>query len=143
MLVIVPAAAVNEALVDPAATFTEEGIDNNPLLLDRETAAPPLGAAWLSDTVQLEAAPEPSDVGLQLSELTTVRLFTVIVPPVPVIERDVPEGEDATVLLIFKGMLPAAVADNVAVTTATVPFWIMVEFDPTIRQVYDPLPPEQ
>lgn len=135
LLVIVPAVAVNEALIDPAAIVTEAGTVRNPLLLDRETAAPPLGAAWFSDTVQFDAAPETNAAGLQLSELTVAALAIVVVPPVPAIAIAVPAGDDAIVLLMFIGILPAAFAASVRVTTATVPFWIMAASDPTIRQV--------
>lgn len=71
-------------------------------------------------------------------------LLTVMVAPVPPLEMVVPEGEDATVLLILTGTPPVAVAASVTVTTATVPFWIIVALDnPTIRQVYEPFPPAQ
>ena len=69
MVVIVPAVAVKPADVAPAGTVTEPaGTGSNALLLDRDTAVPPVGAAPLSVTVQLVPAPEFKLVGLHVSD---------------------------------------------------------------------------
>jgi hypothetical protein len=65
---MVPAVAVKEAVVAPAATVTEPGVVNAELLSEIVTAAPPLGAAEVRVTVQVLAAPEVRVVGLQASE---------------------------------------------------------------------------
>jgi hypothetical protein len=65
----VPAVAVNVAEVALAATVTEAGMVRAALSLVSETEAPPAGAAALRVMVQVEFAPEVSDVGEQASEL--------------------------------------------------------------------------
>jgi hypothetical protein len=62
--------AVKVALVAPAATVTLAGTCTAALLLDRLTAAPPLGAAPLKVTVPVEEIPPVTAVGLKLSALT-------------------------------------------------------------------------
>ena len=51
---IVPAGAVKVLLVAPAATVTDPGTDRAPVLLESETAAPPVPATLESVTVQVE-----------------------------------------------------------------------------------------
>ena len=58
------------ALVTPAATVTLAGISAAALLIDRLTAAPPLGAAPLKVTVPVEELPPVTVVGLKLNALT-------------------------------------------------------------------------
>jgi len=67
--VIVPAVAVNVLVVDPAATVTEAGTVNNPLLLDSVMPSPPAGAAADSVTVQVEVPLLPRLVTVQPKEL--------------------------------------------------------------------------
>jgi hypothetical protein len=70
---IVPAVAVNVVDTDPAGTVIEfAGTGSNELLLDRDTAAPPAGAAVLRLTVQTVAAPEFRLVGLHASDVSAV-----------------------------------------------------------------------
>jgi hypothetical protein len=59
---------VNVALVAPAATVTLAGTAAADALLDRETTAPPLGAAPLSVTVPVDDAPPLTLVGLSSIE---------------------------------------------------------------------------
>lgn len=59
------AVAVKSAVVAPDGTVTAEGTLSAPLLLARETAAPPPGAAALKVTVQVLPAPEVKEEGLQ------------------------------------------------------------------------------
>jgi len=67
---MVPAVAVNVAVVDPDATVTDAVTVSNPLLLLSDTEAPPVPAAFDSVTVQVEPAPEVRLVGLQESCVT-------------------------------------------------------------------------
>ena len=62
--------AVKEPLVAPAAIVTLAGTVTLVLLLDKPTLAPPVGAATLSVTVQLEVPGETTLAGLQLTLLT-------------------------------------------------------------------------
>jgi hypothetical protein len=52
-----PTVAVNAAVVAPAATATDAGTPSPVLLLERDTAEPPAGAAALRVMVQAEVAP--------------------------------------------------------------------------------------
>src|ERR1035441_1950490 len=64
---MVPAVAVNPAVVEPASTVTEADTGSSELLLDSPTTAPPLGAAPESVTVQEVDCAEPRLVGLHAS----------------------------------------------------------------------------
>jgi hypothetical protein len=48
------AVALKVAVVAPAATVTEAGTVSEALLLARVTLEPPVGAVWVSVTVQVE-----------------------------------------------------------------------------------------
>ncbi len=61
--VMVPAAAVNVAVVAFTGTVTNAGTVSEPLFDDRETVAPPVGAALESVIVQVLVALEASVVG--------------------------------------------------------------------------------
>lgn len=69
-LEIVPAVAEKVAVVAPAATVTEAGVVRRVLLDERVTASPPVAAAVLVVTVQVETALDVSDVGVQARALT-------------------------------------------------------------------------
>ena len=62
--------AVKPLVVAPAVTVTLAGTVTLALLLDSPTLAPPVGAAALSVTVQLEVPGETTLDGLQLTLLT-------------------------------------------------------------------------
>ena len=85
---IVPAAAVNVAVVLPDPTVTDAGTVNEAALLDRVTVAPPV---FETVTVHVELPPEPRLVGLHVSPLTTVTvasaMVAVVVPPFNVAVR--------------------------------------------------------
>ena len=85
---IVPAAAVNVAVVLPDPTVTDAGTVNEAALLDRVTVAPPV---FETVTVHVELPPEPRPVGLHVSPLTTVAvasaMVAVVVPPFNVAVR--------------------------------------------------------
>jgi hypothetical protein len=62
---------VKPALVDPADTVTEPGtVSNDPLLEDKLTTAPPLGAAAERLTVQDVDCPELRLLGLHVTAVT-------------------------------------------------------------------------
>lgn len=69
--------AVKLAFVCPAPTTTLDGTEAALLLLDKNTPAPPGGAAILKETVPMEDDPPVTDVGLK------VKLETVGVAAVP------------------------------------------------------------
>ena len=75
-LAIVPAVAVNVAVVLPEATVTDAGTGNAAALLDRLTVAPPV---FDTVTVQVELPPDPRLVGLHVSPLNTVAVASEIV----------------------------------------------------------------
>ena len=79
---IVPAVAVNVAVVLPAPTVTEAGTVNAAALLDSVTVAPPV---FDTVNVHVELAPDPRLAGLHVSPLTTVAvaraIVAVAVPP--------------------------------------------------------------
>jgi len=66
----------------------------------------------------------------------------VTVPPVAEIETAVPSGKAPRVLVTPIGVLVAPTA-IVRLTTARVPFGMMLAFMPAAIHVYDPEPPKQ
>jgi hypothetical protein len=80
---IVPALAVKFTEVAPDGTVTEApGTGNKLLLLDNDTAVPPVGDAPLSVTVQVVLFPVLRLVGVHDSELKVSPLPPATVPPV-------------------------------------------------------------
>jgi hypothetical protein len=65
LLETVPAVAVKFADVAPAATVTDAGTGSAALLEERPTEAPPARAADVKVTVQVEVAPEVTELGVQ------------------------------------------------------------------------------
>ncbi len=72
--------AVKVVLVCPADTVTLDGTCTAVLLLDKLTAAPPLGAAPLKVTVPVEEFPPVTVEGLKLKPLSVA---TAGCPPTP------------------------------------------------------------
>lgn len=68
---------VNVAVVLPAATVTLAGTLAAPLLLERETCAPPAGAGPLSVTVPVEDCEPRTLLGFNISGEETVGGVTV------------------------------------------------------------------
>ena len=87
MLAIVAAAvALNVAVVAPAATVTDAGTVSEALLLASVTLEPPVGAVWVSVTVQVLTALCPRLVGLQATPDTRTgdsRLIVAVCEPLP------------------------------------------------------------
>ena len=63
MLDTVPAVALKVAVVAPAVTVTDAGTVRAALFEESPTDAPPVSAAELSVTVQVEAAPDATELG--------------------------------------------------------------------------------
>jgi hypothetical protein len=86
--VIVPAVAVNVAVVLPEATVTDAGTVNEAALLDNVTTAPPV---FDTVTVHVKLPPDPRLAGEHVSPLTTVAvasaMVAVVVPPFNVAVR--------------------------------------------------------
>jgi hypothetical protein len=80
-----PVLMLNVPVEVPAATVTDAGRVNAPLLPERVTEAPPAGALALSVTVQVPEAFGPRLAGLQFNDETTVGAtrFTVAVLVLP------------------------------------------------------------
>ena len=142
--------ALKAAEVAPAATVTDAGIVRVVFVLVRVTIAPPVGAAPVSVTVQLEV-PEPFRVaGRHDREATAGKAGLLVgktappvtVPPVAKSTMPLPAAEDAALLPI-----PIAVAVSPAAmvrfTTATVPFEMMPAFIAEATQVNVPVAPWQ
>ena len=75
--------AAKVTLVAPTGTTTETGTVRLALLLERETAYPPVGEALAKVTVQVEVAGDATGEGLQPSPLRRDGKVTRILPPVP------------------------------------------------------------
>jgi hypothetical protein len=68
---MLPATAMKLVVAEPEGTVIEDaGTGSSALLLDRETAVPPAGAAWLRVTVHVALVPEVKLVGLHVTEET-------------------------------------------------------------------------
>ena len=74
-MVTAKTAAVNWALLDPAATVTLAGTLTLALPLDKVTANPPVGAASLSVTVQEDVPGASTLAGVQNKLLSVVAMF--------------------------------------------------------------------
>jgi len=122
-------------VVADAATVTEVGTVNKPLLLERVTLAPPVGAAPLNVTVQLALAELPRLPGTHASDAGTIGGGPPPVTTPPVNERVIalPEAEAPSPLTpIVVLETPEAI---VRFTTATVPLEMMLAFIPEAIQV--------
>jgi hypothetical protein len=112
---------VNVALVAPAATVTLAGTAAADALLERETTAPPLGAAPLSVTVPVDGDPPLTVAGLSATEdsATAVAGFTVskVVSVVPPYEAEMVTGV-TTVTELVVTVNVALVAPAATVTLA-------------------------
>ena len=141
LVVKVPAVAVKVADVDPAGIVTDAATGSVALLLDRDTAVPPVGAAWASATVQVDLAPEVRLVGEHSSEDKAGSQFvTVIAPEVAVSASADPFANAAFGLLTVMGTVaPLVVEARVTVSVASTPLPIVESVAPTATQVTEPL----
>jgi hypothetical protein len=114
VMVAVPLAVMLEAVAEkvaevaPAATVTEAGTESAALLSERVTTAPPAGAALLRVTVQVEEAPEVSEVGLQ------ERLVGMVVVTKPREKVTEEPDREAVMMAVLSAVSVAAVAEKVA-----------------------------
>jgi hypothetical protein len=131
-LAIVPAVAVNVAVVLPAPTVTEDGTVKAVALRDKETTAPPAGAEVLSETVQVDDPPVPSDTGAQVSVLGSGSAEAVTTPPAPLMGSEDPP---AATPMVFVTLIDAFDTPDaiVTLTTAATPFCITVVFMPASK----------
>ena len=135
--------ALKVAEVAAAATVTDAGTVSVVLVLVRVTAAPPVGAALVRVTVQVELLELFRVAGRQDRDATVGEVAPpVTVPPVPKSTMPLPVGEDSAVLLIAIAVVvrPAAMT---RFTTATEPFAMAPAFIAEARQVYVPGVPLQ
>ncbi len=136
--------AVNPALADPDGTVTLAGTVTLPLLLDRPTENPPIGAAPLSVTVHEEdpgAFTLPGEQDRLFNEGRGERI--VIVPPDPDDVIPLPVPLDTIVAETDTGaVVPLVPAAIVKVACATIPFPIGAVFIPYTTQVAEPVPME-
>jgi hypothetical protein len=140
--------AVKLAVVVAAGTVTEAGkVRTLGMAPDIATGTPPVGAALVNVTVQVELVVTgwtPAGVGSELAgsvgavharELTVVGAgLTLTVPVVAATAEGSPPGVEATEPLI--PMLIAAEPLTVADTVAITPFAIAVAFIPLAMQLY-------
>jgi hypothetical protein len=76
---VAAAVAPKLAEVAPAASVTAEGTASEVLLLESATLEPPVGAAWVSVTVQVLTALCPRLVGLQITPETRTGAMRLMV----------------------------------------------------------------
>jgi len=106
--VMVEAVAEKVAEVAPAATVTEAGTVNMPLLSDKETTAPPVGAALLRVTVQVAEALEVSEAGLQVRPEGTA----FVTKPMEKVTEE--PDRVAVMMAVLSAVMVEAVAEKVA-----------------------------
>ncbi len=95
---VVPGVAVKVVLVDPAGMVTDAGTVSDVELLLIATAVPPVGAAPVSATVQVDFVGAATEDGLQLTEFRpTVPPVAVTAPPVAVTDTASAAAETAIV----------------------------------------------
>jgi hypothetical protein len=123
---------------DPAATITDGGTARLVLLLLSATVVPPLGAALLRVTVQLDVPGVGIEDGLQTTERKLCGLPTVTTPPDPFTTPLSPAGVAATVLVKPMLTVPEE-TEGVTLIVATTPSLISVAFNPLATHT-DPAP---
>jgi hypothetical protein len=132
---------VKVADADPAGIVTDAATGSVALPLDRDTAVPPVGAAWASVTVQVDLAPEVKLVGEHSSEdKPGAQFVTVIAPEVAVAVSADPFANAASGLLTVMGTAALLVAEaSVTLTVASTPLPIVESVVPIATQVTEPL----
>ena len=136
-----PAVTANVPDVDPCGMTTLDGMfapAGDPL---RPTVAPPLNAAELRLTVQVDPADGLTESGLHEKLLNLGLCRIVTLPPDADAERAVPAGVAAAAFPNWTSDDPFSVeADKPSVTAATVPLEIVVSLRPQATQVMLPAP---
>jgi hypothetical protein len=122
------------AEVAAAATVTDAGTVRVALVLVRVIAAPPVGAALLRVTVQVELLDAFNEAGRQERELTVGSAPPVTIPPVADDATKVPAADTAKGLVMPTAVVVTPVA-MVRFTTPTVPFAMIAAVDPESTQV--------
>ena len=79
LAIVAAAVALKVAVVDPAVTVTDAGTVSEALLLASVTLDPPVGAVWVSVTVQVLTALWPRLVGLHATPETSTGANRLIV----------------------------------------------------------------
>jgi hypothetical protein len=128
------AVALNVAVVAPAATVADAGTVSEALLLANVTLDPPVGAAEVKVTVQLEATLALRFTGLQV---TDEMVGTTMLPPVPMTVSPVPVASTPTVLVMIIAVVTALFGTANWMMAAT-PEAIVFVFSPVSRQVIEP-----
>jgi len=137
----VPAVAVKVADVAPAGTVIEAATGSVVLLLERDTTAPPLGAAWANVTVPVVLAPEVRLVGEPWSEdKTGCQFVTVIAPEVAdAVSADPLAKDDVGLLTTMGTVAPLVAGERVTVAVATTPLPIVESVVPIAIHVTEPV----
>jgi len=91
-------------------------------------------------TVQLELPGVITELGLHTNELTPSGGRTVTVPPLPVTETGLPDGEAPRAFVTEIAVLVVTVGDSVTLTVAATPSPRTVLFMPASRHMYVPVP---
>ena len=78
MLPMAAVVALKVTDVAPAAIVNDAGAVRVELVLDRETVAPPVGAAWVRVMVQVLKELGPRVVGLQASDETSTAVRLIV-----------------------------------------------------------------
>ena len=108
VVVTVAADTGKVAEVESTGTVTEAGTVNMPLLSDKETTAPPVGAALLRVTVQVAEALEVSEAGLQERLVGT----TFVSRPMEKVAEE--PDRVAVMMAVLSAVMVEAVAEKVA-----------------------------
>jgi hypothetical protein len=140
-MLTVPAVTGNVAEVDPCGTVTDAGTlaaEEDALSV---TIAPPLGAADVSATVQVDPADDVSDVGLHEMPLNTGVWKIVTVPPLTDVGIEAPvEPADRPLASWINDEVSGVESAKVSVTEATTLLGRLWELSPQTRQVAVPAP---
>jgi hypothetical protein len=140
-MLTVPAVTENVVEVNPCGTVTDAGTvaaEEDALSV---TIAPPLGAADVSATLQMDPANEVSDVGLHEMLLNTGVWRIVTVPPLTEVGIEAPvEPADRPPASWIDDEVSGVESAKVSVREATTLLGRVSELSPQTRQVAVPIP---
>lgn len=126
---------VNVAVLLPAATLTEAGVVKEVLLSANVTSAPPVGAAVVKVTVQVDVTAPVSDARLQLREDTSKEVGMVTTPPLAEVATAMAVGETEDAFVTWTGRLRLELDERVKIPVATMPLDKAFRLGPVNRQV--------